>query len=346
MALSLGEIAMAQGCELRGDPDLVVSRVATLQDAGAEDIAFLANPAYRQYLGSTRAAAVIVPPDAVDDCPVACLITDNPHECFARIAAMLYPMPEVVPGIHPTAVVDERAQVPGSCEVGPGAVIAAGARLGENVFVGPRCVIGRDVAVGADTRLLAGVTIYDGVRIGERCTIHSGTVIGSDGFGLAPQADGSWLKVPQVGSVRIGDDVEIQANCAIDRGAIGDTVIGDGVKLDNLVHVGHNVSIGDHSAIAGQVGFSGSCSIGKHVMIAGQSGVAGHISVTDQVVLTGQSMVTNSISSPGVYSSGIPVDQSRSWRKNAVRFRHLDELARRVGELEKQLRRPDSETED
>lgn len=312
MGIALGELAVRFGCELSGDPDVAVDHVAPLLSAGPGALSFLANPRLSSQLAATLASAVVLEPRSAAACPVAALITSNPHALFARIASELHPPPPLRPGIHPTAIVDARAQVDASCEIGPYVLIAADVVIGPRCLIGPSCVIGAGARVGADGRLLSRVTLEHGVLLGARVLIHSGAVIGADGFGLARER-GRWLKVPQVGSVRIGDDVEIGANTTIDRGAMDDTVIGDGVKLDNQIQVAHNVLIGAHTAIAACTGISGSVRIGERCMIAGGCGLSGHIEIGDDVVLTGMSMVPHSVPKPGVYTSVIPVEPIRHW---------------------------------
>lgn len=342
MSLSVADIAVRYGCRIVGDPDTVVSRVATLANAGPGALSFLANPRYRRFLDATNAAAVLLEPDEASACPVTALITDNPYAVYARVATELVPPRVLQPGIHAAATVAEQSSVPASCEVGPGAVIEAGATLGERVFVGPGVIVGHDCRVGDDTRLIANLTLCADVVIGRRCIVHPGSVIGSDGFGIAREPEG-WVKVPQLGSVRIGDDVEIGACTSIDRGAIEDTLIGDGAKLDNQIQVAHNVSIGAHTVIAACTGISGSTRIGARCMIAGAVGFVGHLEIADDVVITGQTMVNRSITEPGsVYSSALPMDEARRWRRNSARFRQLDEMAKRLRKLEKKLE-PDSD---
>lgn len=336
MTLTVAEISVRYGCRVQGDPDTVIERVATIEHATPGSISFLANPRYRRWLGETRASAVIVSAADADDCAVTALIHENPYAVYARVAAELSPVPVPVPGIHAAAVVHGDATVPDSCHVGPGAVIEQGAVLGENVSIGPGAVVGANVQIGAGTRLLANVTLCHDVRLGRRCLIHPGTVIGSDGFGIARVAEG-WLKVPQLGSVRIGDDVEIGACTSVDRGAIEDTVIEDGAKLDNQIQVAHNVHIGAHTVIAACTGISGSTRIGSRCMIAGAVGFVGHLDIADDVIITGQTMVNRSITEPGVYSSALPMDEARRWRRNSARFRHLDEMARRLKKLETKM---------
>jgi len=338
MGVSLGVLAVRHGCELRGDPDRVVERVATLGHADGLSLTFLANSAYRGQLAGTRAGAVILAPADAADCPVDVLVVRDPYVVYARVAAELHPAPATEPGIHPTAAVAPDAVVPGSCQIGPGAVVGRGVVLGERVVLGARTVLGERVAVGAGTRFMPGVTVYPDVRIGARCTLHAGVVLGSDGFGFARERDGSQVKVPQLGGVSVGDDVEIGANTTIDRGAIDDTVIGNGVKLDNQIQVGHNVRIGEHTVIAAQTGISGSTTIGARCTIGGKAGFAGHIVVADDVIIGGGTSVTGSIRVAGVYAGGgTPADELPRWRRNMARFGQLDELAKRVRSLEKRF---------
>jgi UDP-3-O-[3-hydroxymyristoyl] glucosamine N-acyltransferase len=321
---SLGELAVRFGLALRGDPGLRVWRVATLAHAETGALSFLANPRYRRQMQSTRATAVLVAAEHAVGCPVAALIDPNPYLAYARIAELLHPEKPPAAGIHPSAVVARGARVAASATVGPLAVIEDDAEIGERVFVGPGCVVQRGARIGADSRLMTRVTVCAAVQIGQRCILHAGAVIGADGFGFAPDA-GTWVKVPQLGSVQIGDDVEIGANTTIDRGAIDDTVVEDGVKLDNQIQVGHNVTIGAHTAIAGCVGISGSVSIGRRCMIGGAVGIAGHLTIADDVVVTGYSLVSASIRQAGSYSSGMPAVDTRTWRRMVARLRRLDD---------------------
>jgi UDP-3-O-[3-hydroxymyristoyl] glucosamine N-acyltransferase len=337
MAATLGKLAVRHGCELRGDPDAVVEQVSTLSEARPGTLAFLANPLYRSQLSATRATAIILSPQDAGACPVAALICANPYLVYARIAAELHPPAPLRPGIADSTSTAADSDIPATCQVDAGAVVGAGARLGERVHLGANCVIGAGCRIGQDSRVLAGAVLYPGVRLGERCLVHSGAVIGADGFGLAREASGAWVKVPQLGGVLIGNDVEIGANTTIDRGAIGDTVIGDGVKLDNQIQIGHNVFIGSHTAIAAMTGVSGSTRIGTRCMIGGSVGFAGHITIADDVVITARANITNSISRPGLYSGAVPADEARRFRKNAVRFGQLDDIARRLQQAERRL---------
>ena len=324
---SLGELAVRFGLELRGDPAQRVSHVATLAQAGPGCISFLANSRYRRQLPATRATAVVVTAGIADQCPVAALVDPNPYLAYARIANLLYPAPPPAAGVHPSAVVAADAQVAASASVGALCVIEAGVVLGERVQVGAGCVLQAGARVGAGTVLMPRVSVYAGVLIGARCILHSGAVIGSDGFGFAPDA-GAWVKVPQVGSVRIGDDVEIGANTTIDRGAIEDTIVENGAKLDNQIQVAHNVVIGAHTAIAACTGISGSTTIGQRCMIGGMVGFAGHLTIADDVIITGCSLVSASIRQAGSYSSGMPTVETRAWRRMVATLRRLGEKER------------------
>jgi len=330
----LGEVAQALGAELRGDPEVRISGLATLQAAGPDQLSFLANPSYAKYLADTRAAAVILSPAAAGDGPTNVLLLDNPYLGYARLSHWFDPAPVAPPGIHPAAVVDASATIAASASIGPNAVIEADVVVGEQVVIGAGSVIGARTSIGSGSIIRPRVTLAHDVVIGQRCHILSGAVIGSDGFGFANEK-GQWHRIAQLGRVLLGDDVEVGANTTIDRGALDDTVIGNGVKLDNLIQIAHNVRIGDHSAMAAMVGIAGSTKIGSHCVFGGASGVAGHLEIADQVHLTGMTLVTGDIRQPGVYSSGTSADTNKQWRKNAVRFRQLDTLARRVKELEK-----------
>ncbi|MFN2360563.1 MAG: UDP-3-O-(3-hydroxymyristoyl)glucosamine N-acyltransferase [Marinobacter sp.] len=332
----LGDIASQLGAELRGNPDTDIEGLATLQAAVPGQVAFLANPSYARYLADTRASAVIASPSVADQCPTDVLLLDNPYFGYARLSHWFDPAPVPQPGVHASAVVDPSAQVAASASIGPQAVIEADAVIGENVVVGAGCIIGARCYIGEQSVLRPRVTLAHDILLGKRCHVLSGAVIGSDGFGFANEK-GAWQRIAQLGKVVLGDDVEVGANTTIDRGALDDTVIGNGVKLDNLIQIAHNVSIGDHSAMAAMVGIAGSTRIGSHCVFGGQSGVAGHLTIGNQVHLTGMTLVSNDIPEPGVYSSGTSADTNRQWRKNAVRFRQLDAMARRLKELEKKI---------
>ena len=330
---SLREIVERFGREIVGDPEVRVSRVATLENAGLGTIAFLANARYLRHLSSTKAAAVIVAPAQREAARSALIVHENPYLYFARVSALLAPARKVEPGIHPAAVVDAGASVDPGAEIGAYVVIARGVQVGEGSVVGPGTTLGEDVRVGRDCRLHAGVAVYDACTLGDRVVVHAGVVIGADGFGIA-FADDRWVKVPQVGRVRIGDDVEIGANTTIDRGAIDDTIIEDGVKLDNQIQIAHNVRIGAHTAVAACTGIAGSVHIGRYCRIGGAVGIAGHVTIADHVEVSGHTSITKSIDKPGVYSGVYPFEPNREWRRNAAQLRHLAEIARRVAALE------------
>lgn len=337
MGYSLRDIADVIGAEIHGDGDCRIERVATLAGAGPGDISFFANRRYRSHLLKTRASAVILDQEFLSDCPVTALVVANPYLGFARVSTMLTPPRLIEPGVHPTASVSDAATVDPSACVGPQAVVEEGVQIGPRTLIGPGCIVEKDSHIGADCILEANVSVRYGITIGNRVLLHPGAVIGADGFGLANDG-GVWVKVPQLGGVIIGDDVEIGANTTIDRGAVDDTVIEEGVKLDNLIQVGHNVHIGAHTAIAGGVAIGGSAIIGKRCTIGGAASIAGHLEIVDDVHLTGRSAVPNSILEPGIYSSGTPIIQeNRAWRRNVARIRQLDDMAKRLRKLEKKL---------
>ena len=329
----LGDLAGRFDCELRGDPDIQVSRVATLSNADSDALSFLARDAYQEQLPTTSAAAVVLADRHADAAPGAVLVTANPYALYARIAAVLHPEPAAPAGVHPSAAVDETASVHEGASVGPNAVLAARACVETGAVIGPGAYVGPDCTVGEGTRLHANATLVRAVTIGKRGIIHSGAVIGSDGFGNA-MTDSGWLKVPQVGGVRIGDDVEIGANTTIDCGAVEDTVIDDGVRIDNLCMIAHNVHVGAHTAIAAMVGIAGSTRIGQRCMFAGQAGSVGHITICDDVVVSGQAVISKSITEPGVYAGSFVAEKARDWTRKVARFRRLDALAARVKKLE------------
>jgi UDP-3-O-[3-hydroxymyristoyl] glucosamine N-acyltransferase len=333
-AFTLAELAEVHGLELRGDGRTVIRRVAPLDRAGPDAIAFLSFASHRRYLVDTRAGAVILSPEMAEACPTAALISANPHASYARIAQQLHPAEPSAPGVHPSAVVGEGCRLGVESSIGPNAVLGDGCVLGERVMIGAGCVLGQRVVVGDDSRLLANVTVCDDTVIGRRALLQPGAVLGGDGFGFASEA-GHWVRIPQIGRVVLGDDVEVGANTTIDRGAIDDTVIGNGVKIDNLIMIGHNTRIGDDTAMAACVGIAGSVTIGARCTIGGGAIINGHIEIVDDVHVTGNSMVVAGIDTPGLYSSGMPLMGNREWRKNMARLKKLDELARRVAALER-----------
>lgn len=334
VSFSLSELALQLDAELQGDPGCQITGLNTLQSAVSGQLSFLANPAYQKYLAVTAASAVILHPQQAPLFAGNKLLLRNPYLGYARLTA-LFARPRPPAGvIHPTAVIAATATVASSASVGAHAVIEAGAVLGEGVVVGPGCFVGADAEVGRGTYLHANVSIYHGVSLGAECIVHSGAVLGADGFGFAPGASG-WVKIHQLGSVIIGDRVEIGAGTTIDRGALDNTVIGSGVILDNQVQIAHNVRIGDNTAIAGCAAVAGSTVVGRNCTIAGGAGLVGHIDIADGVHITAMSIVTKSIAEPGSYSSGTGMDKTAVWRKNAARFAQLDKLARRLAALEK-----------
>ena len=336
MSVSLGELAVRFGCELHGSPDTPIDSVAALSDAHGRAISFLANSRYRRQLAHTTAAAVVLETSAAAECPVASLVCENPYATYARIAAWLNPVPAAAPGVHASAVISAGAHIHPTAYVGPGAVIGEDASIGARAFIGAQCVIAAGVNVAEDVRLVARVTLCERVTLAARVLVQPGAVLGADGFGFAPER-GTWVKVPQLGGVRVGADVEIGANTTIDRGAIGDTVIEEGVKLDNQIQIGHNVRVGAHTIMAACVGVSGSVTIGKRCMIGGAVGIAGHLSICDYACITGVSFVSRSITRPGVYSSGIPTAEAGRWRRIVARLKRIDLWAVRLKEVERQL---------
>lgn len=337
---TLSELVHGLEVSLKGDPHCLINGVAPIQQAKPTQITFLTNPLYRKYLTSTQASAVILNAEDATHCPdnVNVIISDNPYFTYAKIAGYFVQTKcEVLKGIHPTAVIGSGCEISETASIGPHCILGQGVHIGAGVVIGAGCVIGDAVKINEATQLDARVTLYDGVIIGKRCRMASGVVIGSNGFGFANQK-GVWHYVPQLGSVEIGDDVDIGANTTIDRGAVENTVIGTGVKLDNLIQVGHNVIIGDHTIIAGCVAIAGSTTIGKYCMIGGATCFAGHLTVCDKAMITGMSAVTKSIREPGIYSSGIVgVVPNDEFRKNNARFHRLGHLMERVKSLETAL---------
>lgn len=334
--LRLCELAEQFGLRLEGDGDTLIEGVGTLSDADCTQISFLANPIYREQLKSTRAAAVIISADDAKNCPVTALIADDPYISYAKIAVLFDPRRPLGAGINPSANIDTSASLGKEVHVGANAVIGPGCEIADAVSIGPGCVLIADCKLGSGSRLVANVTICEGVTIGARTIIHPGAVIGSDGFGLAFEKD-HWLKIPQLGSVHIGDDCEIGANTTIDRGAIGDTIVENDVRLDNQIQIAHNVRIGAHTAMAARVGISGSTQIGQYCMFGGRSSAVGHISIADRTTVNGNSVITKSIAQPGtVWSCTIPAQPVREWNRSLAHLRKLEKLTRRVLNLEKQ----------
>ena len=334
---SLADLSARFELELRGDPDHLVDGVGTLGTGGPNQVSFLANRAYRKELPATKTGVVILKASDADACPTHCLVADDPYLSFARIAALFDPRPTGKPGIHPTAAVAESADIGDNASIGPHVVIGENCSIGAGSTIGPGTVLEDTCSLGPDCRLYANVSLGFGVKLGARVIVHPGAVIGADGFGIAFAGD-HWEKVPQLGSVRIGDDCEIGANTCIDRGAIDDTVLEEDVRLDNLVQIAHNVRIGAHSALAGQVGIAGSTKIGRYCLIAGASGVSGHIEIADRTTVAATSAVFRSITEPGgTWSAQMAARPIREWQKNYARLHKLDELARRLIKLERAL---------
>lgn len=336
MAYSLSEIVTRFGGELLDDDGVTVSGVAPIERAGPQEIAFVSQAKYLRDIEASQAGALILPPDGRDSSQRPRIITSNPYLYFARVSSLLNPVPRPAPGIHPAAVVHPQAKIAATATIGAGAVIGEGASIGERSVIGPNSVVGEHVTLGDDCLLYANVTIYHHCVIGSRVILHSGCVIGSDGFGLANE-QGRWVKIPQVGRAVIGDDVEVGACTTIDRGALDDTVIEEGVKLDNLIQVAHNVKIGAHTAIAACTGIAGSAKIGKHCMIGGAAMIFGHIEIADGVRISTNTLITKSLTKPGTYTSALPFSEHGEWLRNAAHMRNLDKLAGRIKELEKRI---------
>jgi UDP-3-O-[3-hydroxymyristoyl] glucosamine N-acyltransferase len=334
-AVTLGAIAAHIGARLEGDAGLLIEGVGTLQAGGARQLAFLSNPKYRHQLAACQAAAVILregvvcPPDYVG----ARLRVADPYLCFARASRLLHPRADARPGVHPSATIESGAEVDASAEIGAHVFIGAGATIGAGVAIGSACHIGRGVAIGEGSQLHPRVVIYDDCVVGRHCILHAGAVIGADGFGLAWSGE-RWEHIPQVGRVVIGDHVDVGANTTIDRGALEDTVIGEGVKLDNQIQIGHNCVIGEHTAVAGCVGIAGSTRIGPRCRIGGASMISGHLDIAAGTEIAGGTAITRSIAEPGVYASVFPFMPFAQWRRNAAQLRHLDAIAKRLRALE------------
>jgi len=334
-SLKLSELAEQFKLQYHGDGDTLINGVGTLSEATETQISFLSNPAYREQLDSTRAAAVIVSAGELENCPVNSLVADNPYVSYARIAELFDTRRVLSPGLHPSASIDPTAKLGNGVFVGANAVIGPGCLIADACSIGPGSVLMADCELGSGSRLLANVTVCEGVVIGRRAIIHPGAIIGSDGFGIAFDRD-HWVKIPQLGSVRIGDDCEVGANTTIDRGAIGDTILEDDVRLDNQVQIAHNVKVGAHTAITALVAIAGSTQIGEYCMFAGNSGAIGHIRIADRTTVHFKSVVTKSITQPGtVWSAALPARPIREWNRTVAHLRKLEKLARRILRLEK-----------
>ncbi|GLW36621.1 UDP-3-O-acylglucosamine N-acyltransferase [Pectobacterium carotovorum subsp. carotovorum] len=335
-SIRLDALAQQLDAQLHGDGDIVITGVASMHSAKTGQITFLSDSRYREQLAGTQASVVVLTEADLPYCQVAALVVKNPYLTYARMAQLLDTTPQPATDIAPSAVIAPDATLGQNVSVGANAVIESGAQLGDCVVIGPGCFIGKDARIGAGTRLWANVTIYHRVELGEHCLIQSGTVIGSDGFGYANDR-GNWVKIPQLGTVRIGDRVEIGASTTIDRGALDDTVIGNGVIIDNQCQIAHNVVIGDNTAVAGGVIMAGSLKIGRYCMIGGASVINGHMEICDKVTVTGMGMVMRPITEPGVYSSGIPLQPNKVWRKTAALVMNIDEISKRLKAVERKV---------
>lgn len=333
---TLGEIAEHIGATVLGDESYLISSLATLASANKHQIAFLANSKYKNQLSDTQAGAVIVSPDVAESFSGNKLVMKNPYLGFALTAQLLDSTPKSAYDIHPTAVIAPCVKLGENTSVGANAVIETGVVLGDNVSIGANCFVGKEAIIGANTQLWSNVSIYHRVELGNNVLVQSNTVIGSDGFGYANEK-GNWLKIPQLGSVVIGDNVEIGACTTIDRGALDNTEIHEGVIIDNQVQIAHNVVVGKHSALAGGSAIAGSTTVGSYCILGGNVGVAGHLTITDKTTITADTMVIQSIEEPGVYSSGMPAMKNRDWLKNNVRINKLDQLTKQVKSLQTQI---------
>jgi UDP-3-O-[3-hydroxymyristoyl] glucosamine N-acyltransferase len=335
-AYRLEDIVTRFGGRVLGNANVLISQIATLDSAKSDQIAFLANSKYRAQLDGTQAGAVILGAADAEATTIPRIVCDNPYAYFAKLSAFLNPLPKAVAGIHPSAVVGEGAIIAPSAQIDAHVVIGDGAQIGAHSVIMSGCNIGSGVVIGENARLYPRVVVYHDCVLGNNLIAHSGVVIGADGFGIAME-EGRWLKIPQIGRVVIGDDVEIGANTTIDRGALDDTVIEDDVKLDNQIQIAHNVRIGAHTAIAGCVGIAGSATIGRYCRIGGSAGILGHLQIADYVEVSSFTLVGKSIRERGSYCGIFPFSTTQTWRKNAAHVRHLDELADRIKQLEQQI---------
>ena len=336
MVFTLAQLAQQLGAEVHGDENLEIRRVATLEKAGEGDITFLSNKKYRDYLAQSKASAVLITEADLPFCPTNALVLKDPYVGFARVAQLLDTTPQPATDIHPSAVIAADVQLGERVALGANAVIESGVVLGDDVRIGPGCFVGKDTRLGARSRLWANVTLYHKVTLGTDCLVQAGTVIGADGFGYANER-GEWIKIPQLGGVTIGNRVEIGACTTIDRGALEDTRIADNVIIDNQCQIAHNVEIGYGTAVAGSTVMAGSLKVGKYCIIGGASVFNGHMEICDQATVTGMAMVMRPITEPGVYSSGIPLQTNKEWRKTAARVMRIDEMHKRISKLEKKL---------
>ncbi len=335
-SIRLADLAQQLDAELHGDGDIVISGIASMQSATPGKITFLANSRYREQLTHCKADAVVLTEADLEWCQSAALVVKDPYLTYARMAQLLDTTPSPAEDIAPSAVISPAAILGENVSVGANAVIEAGAELGDGVVIGAGCFIGKNTRIGAGTRLWANVSVYHDIEIGQNCLVQSGTVIGADGFGYANDR-GNWVKIPQLGSVIIGDRVEIGACTTIDRGALDNTQIGNGVIIDNQCQIAHNVIIGDNTAVAGGVIMAGSLKIGRYCMIGGASVINGHMEICDKVTVTGMGMVMRPITEPGVYSSGIPLQANKVWRKTAALVMNIDDMSKRLKAIERKV---------
>lgn len=337
MSYTLEEIAQKIGATIKGDPNCLITKLATLSDAQSGDIAFLSNTKYQQQLETTNASAVILSLASVENCQTNALVMKNPYLGYALVAQLLDTTPAPATSIHPSAVIEENVTIGNNVSIGANTVIEDGVVLEDNVCIGAGCFIGKKAHIGQHSQLWPNVTVYHNVNIGNHCLIQANTVIGSDGFGYAND-QGKWIKIPQLGTVIIGNNVEIGASTTIDRGALGDTVIKDGVIIDNQIQIAHNVTIGEGTAMAACSVIAGSTTIGKNCTIAGLVGINGHITISDGCIFTGMTMVTKDMPESGVYSSGAPCQPNKQWHKTNARIRKLDATNAKIKALEQQIK--------
>ncbi|WP_411706182.1 UDP-3-O-(3-hydroxymyristoyl)glucosamine N-acyltransferase [Edaphovirga cremea] len=335
-SIRLADLAQQLDAQLHGDGDLVITGIASMHSAHSGQITFLSNSRYREQLATCNAGAVVLTQADLPFCHTPALVVKNPYLTYARMAQIMDTTPAPAQDIAPSAVVSPEASLGQNVALGANAVIESGVVLGDNVVIGAGCFIGKNTRIGAGTRLWANVTVYHNIEIGQQCLIQSGTVIGADGFGYANDR-GNWVKIPQLGTVQIGDRVEIGACTTIDRGALDNTIIGNGVIIDNQCQIAHNVVIGDNTAVAGGVIMAGSLKIGRYCQIGGASVINGHMEICDKAVVTGMGMVMRPITEPGVYSSGIPLQANKTWRKTAALVMNIDEINKRLKAVERKV---------
>ncbi|MCC8380721.1 MULTISPECIES: UDP-3-O-(3-hydroxymyristoyl)glucosamine N-acyltransferase [unclassified Xenorhabdus] len=336
VSIRLADLAQQLNAQLHGDGDIVITGIAPMYSANSEQITFLSDSRYTDKLAECQAAAIVLSEADLPHCKVAALVVDNPYLAYARMAQIMDITPQPAQDIHSSAVISPEATLGRNVAIGANAVIESGVVLGDNVIIGAGCFVGKNTRIGTGSRLWANVSVYHNVEMGEQCLIQSGAVIGSDGFGYANDR-GNWIKIPQLGTVIIGDRVEIGACTTIDRGALDNTIIGNGVIIDNQCQIAHNVIIGDNTAIAGGVIMAGSLKVGRYCMIGGASVINGHMEICDKVTVTGMSMVMRPITEPGVYSSGIPLQQNKVWRKTAALVMNINEMNKRLKSVERKL---------